>query len=141
MKQQFWQHGLIAAASLTLAACGGGDGGGQSASTAAAPSMATALSVKNTAPGQIEPAEGTKTNTYIVRMADEPATAYKGGVAGFAATKPNKGQKIDPDSSPVAGYKGYLASRHDAVLASVGGGNKLYSYGSLFQFRYEPGAA
>ena len=131
MKQRIWQLGLIAAASLTLAACGGGDGG-PSTSTAAASSMSTALSVKNTAPGQIEPSEGTKTNTFIVRMADEPATAYKGGVAGFAATKPGKGQKIDPDSATVAGYKGYLASRHDAALASVGGGNKLYSYGYVF---------
>ncbi len=130
MNQRIWQMGLVALATLTLAACGGGDG--QSASTQSAQTMSTALSVKVASAGQIEPSEGTKTSTYIVRMADEPATAYKGGVAGFAATKANKGQKIDPDSPTVASYKGYLATRHDAALASVGGGDKLYSYGYVF---------
>ena len=53
----------------------------------------------------------------IVRMAEEPVTAYRGGVKGYGATKPSAGKKIDPDAPAVAGYKGYLASRHDAALA------------------------
>ena len=139
MKQRIWQMGLVALATLTLAACGGGSdsGGGQSTAAAAAP-MATALSAKATSAGQIEASEGAtkagqgSSSTFIVRMAEEPATAYKGGIKGYAATKANKGQKIDPDSPAVASYKGYLASRHDAALASVGGGTKLYSYGYVF---------
>ena len=131
MKQRNWQMGLIALASLTLAACGGGGGGEQTAAPQAAAEMSKALSAKAT--GQVDPAEGSRnTGTYIVRMADDPAANYKGGIKGYAATKANKGQKIDPDSPSVASYKGYLASRHDAALASVGGANKLYSYGYVF---------
>ncbi len=71
-------------------------------------------------------------NAYIVQLVESPVTAYQGGVAGYAATKPRKGQKIDPDAPAVARYMGYLASRQDAALASVGGGKKLYNYGYVF---------
>ena len=69
---------------------------------------------------------------YIVQMADQPVTAYRGGVSGLAATKPAKGQKIDPNSSAVMRYMSHLASRQDAALASAGGGKKVYSYGYVF---------
>jgi subtilisin family serine protease len=135
MKLNIWQPALLAAAAMALTACGGGDGGA-STSTANSASMSTALSVKNTAAGQIEPsdvaARTSGTATFIVRMADEPATAYKGGIKGYAATKPGAGKKIDPDAPAVAGYRGYLASRHDAALAAVGGAAKVYSYGYVF---------
>ncbi|HEY0856121.1 MAG TPA: S8 family peptidase [Albitalea sp.] len=71
-------------------------------------------------------------NAYIVQMADQPVTAYRGGVAGYAATKPAKGQKINPNAPAVVRYKDYLAARQDAALASVGGGKKLYNYGYVF---------
>ncbi len=71
-------------------------------------------------------------NAYIVQLAEQPVTAYTGGIKGYAATKPNKGQKIDPNSPKVAGYMGYLKSRQDVVLGSVGGSNKLYNYGYVF---------
>ncbi|HEX9773583.1 MAG TPA: S8 family peptidase [Steroidobacteraceae bacterium] len=71
-------------------------------------------------------------NVYIVRLAGSPVTAYKGGIKGYAATRPRKGQKIDPDSSKVVNYMSYLTARHDAVLAAVGGGKKHYSYGYVF---------
>ena len=73
-----------------------------------------------------------KNGAYIVQMAESPVTAYQGGVAGYAATKPGKGLKIDPNSSVVRQYKGYLESRHNAVLGSVGASKKLYSYGYVF---------
>ena len=131
MKLRNWQTGMLALATLTLAACGGGSG--SSATTEIADSRATAMAVK-AAPsiGEVDASEGTKTGTYIVRMVEDPATAYRGGVAGYPATKAPKGQKIDPDSPTVAKYKDYLASRHDALLAGVGGGRKLYSYGYVF---------
>ena len=64
---------------------------------------------------------------YIVRLADAPVVAYDGGVAGYKATKPAKGGKIDPNSPDVVKYAGYLDARHDAVLGKVGG-SKLYDY-------------
>jgi len=66
---------------------------------------------------------------YIVLMAEEPAVSYEGGVAGLAATKPGKGKKIDPLDRKVSDYVRHLESSHDAVLARVGGAEKLYDYG------------
>ena len=40
-------------------------------------------------------------SAFIVHMTDLPVTAYDGGIKGLAATKPNKGQKIDPNSPAV----------------------------------------
>lgn len=61
-------------------------------------------------------------------MLADPAVAYTGGVPGIAATKPAKGEKIDPTSPNVVKYVGYLSSKHDAALGKVGGGQKLYDY-------------
>jgi subtilisin family serine protease len=72
-----------------------------------------------------------KNNTYIVEMSEMPVTAYKGGIKGYAATKPSAGKKIDPDSPAVVNYMGYLAGRQNAALASVGG-KKVYNYGYVF---------
>ena len=68
---------------------------------------------------------------YIVRMADNPVVAYDGTVPGYAATKPRKGQKIDPNDNKVVRYAGYLDSRHDGAVAAVGG-RKVYSYHYAF---------
>jgi len=76
--------------------------------------------------GQAEPKGAAKagrvSNNYIVQMADDPVVAYKGGIKGLQATKPNKGQKIDPNSPQVVQYAGYLDSRHQDALSTVGGG-------------------
>jgi subtilisin family serine protease len=71
-------------------------------------------------------------NVYIVELAEKPVTAYDGGIKGFQATRPRKGERIDPDSPQVTNYRSFLTARHDAVLASVGGGKKLYSYAYVF---------
>ncbi len=71
-------------------------------------------------------------NAYIVRLAELPVVAYDGSIKGLQATRPRKGEKIDPNSPQVVNYKSFLESRHDAVLASVGGGKKIYSYGYVF---------
>ena len=70
----------------------------------------------------------TAKQTYIVQMLESPVVAYEGGTAGLAATKPAKGQKIDPNSAAVKKYAAYLASQHDAALQKVGGAAKLYDY-------------
>lgn len=65
--------------------------------------------------------------TYIVRMSDDPVVAYDGGIAGLAATKPQKGKKINPRSAKVEKYVEYLSGRHNQALAAVGG-SKVYGY-------------
>jgi len=71
-------------------------------------------------------------NAWIVQLAEKPVTAYAGGIKGLQATKPRKGQKIDPNSPAVINYMSFLESRQNAVLAKVGGGKKLHSYGYVF---------
>ena len=73
-----------------------------------------------------------RNKAYIVQLAEQPVSAYSGGIAGYAATKPRQGQKINPNSPQVSSYMSYLAARQDSVLNSVGGGKKLYSYGYVF---------
>ena len=70
--------------------------------------------------------------TYIVQMLDEPAVVYDGGVAGLPATKPAKGQKIDPAAEDVKNYRAHLKGKHDKALESVGGGTVVYDYGISF---------
>ncbi len=65
---------------------------------------------------------------YLVRMSESPVVGYRGGVAGYKATAPKSGDKIDPNHPEVARYAAYLDSRHDAALAQVGGGRKIYDY-------------
>jgi subtilisin family serine protease len=69
-----------------------------------------------------------KNGVYIVQMLASPAVAYKGDIAGYNATAPNKGEKIDPLASDTVRYAGYLKGRHDEVLQKVGGGAKIYDY-------------
>ena len=68
------------------------------------------------------------TKTYIVQMLQAPVVAYEGGEAGLEATKPAKGQKIDPNSAAVKKYADYLVGQHDAALEKVGGAAKVYDY-------------
>ena len=65
-------------------------------------------------------------------MSAAPVVANKGEVPGYRATKPARGQKIDPNDPHVINYVGYLDARHDDALATVGGGRKLYDYRFTF---------
>ncbi len=70
-----------------------------------------------------------KSGVYIVQMIDDPVVAYEGGIAGLNATKPGKGQKINPNSGKVKRYANHLKSQHDKALAKVNGKDaKIYSY-------------
>ena len=70
---------------------------------------------------------GRPNNLYIVQMIDFPVASYTGNVPGFQATKPDRGQKLNPNNPTVIGYAGYLDGRHTAALARVGG-RKVYDY-------------
>jgi subtilisin family serine protease len=67
------------------------------------------------------------TDLYIVQMIDYPVSSYTGAVPGFARTKPNRGEKINPNNPNVIGYAGYLDARHTVALGRVGG-RKVYDY-------------
>jgi hypothetical protein len=84
--------------------------------------------------GPVAGGKGAKANveqSYIVQMVDDPVVAYDGGVPGYQATKPAKGEKINPRSREVVAYAGYLQSKHNEALNRVGG-RKLYDYQYTF---------
>lgn len=132
----------VIAAALLAACGGGGDTPAPVASvrqlTSAQPMSAplaadTVTSAPASTDGKVRSglARGNN-NVYIVQLAEAPVTAYTGGIKGLPATKPRKGQKIDPNSPAVVNYMVHLAARQDAVLNGVGGGRKLYNYGYVF---------
>ena len=137
-----WLASVLAAG--LLAACGGGSSPGTSASTSptsAALAVQVTPSVAAATPVVDQPVDGDRANRrasaatnriYIVQVDGQPVTAYDGSIKGLQATRPRKGQKIDPNSPAVTNYMAYLASRHDAVLQGVGASKKLYSYGYVF---------
>jgi subtilisin family serine protease len=63
---------------------------------------------------------------YIVRMAELPVALYDGGLQSYPATRPPRGQKLDPNSADASRYASYLDGRHSEVLGRVGGGRKVY---------------
>ena len=69
--------------------------------------------------------------TYIVQLSELPVVAYTGGIPGLEATRPARGQKIDPTDARVRAYVAHLDSRHDQVLAQVGG-RKVYDHRFAF---------
>ncbi|HET7689728.1 MAG TPA: S8 family peptidase [Nocardioidaceae bacterium] len=90
-----------------------------------AATLSTAPSV-TAAKNRPEPAAYAAGN-YIVLLKDIPAAAYAGGVKGYAATKPARGQKFDSTSAASVKYRGYLTAKHDQLLAKVGA-TKFYDY-------------
>ena len=71
-------------------------------------------------------------NLYIVRMAELPVVLYEGGLPSYPATRPGRGNKLDPNSAEVASYAQYLDGRHSQALGRVGGGRKVYDFKYTF---------
>ncbi len=64
---------------------------------------------------------------YIVTFVDDPVASYDGYVAGFPATRPQRGERLNPDAPAVRAWAQRLTDRHNAALARVGAA-KLYDY-------------
>jgi hypothetical protein len=71
-------------------------------------------------------------NLYFVQFAEQPVSAFTGDIKGLQAIKPRKGEKITPNSPTVVSYRGFLESRQQAVLGSVGGSDNVHSYVSVY---------
>lgn len=66
---------------------------------------------------------------YIVQFAGKPLATYSGGVQGFSATRPAKGERINTHTANATRYSNYLANRQQAVLDSAGiSADRLYTY-------------
>src|SRR5262245_51507550 len=74
------------------------------------------------------PLAASPNGVYIVQMSAPPAVSYSGGIAGYNATAPRRGRKVDPAAPDTVRYVGYLKGKHDEALRRVGGGQKIYNY-------------
>jgi hypothetical protein len=68
--------------------------------------------------------------SYIVIMQGSAVLAYDGDVEGYAATKPNRGEKVNPNSAHVRKYEEFLESKHNQSLqdAGVSSDAKVHDY-------------
>jgi len=82
-----------------------------------------------------EISQAKQSGVYLVRLDAAPVVAYEGETSGLAATKPKKGEKVNPNSPQVRSYAAHLMNQHAAVLAAAPGATKIadyvYSYNGL----------
>ncbi len=52
------------------------------------------------------------TDYVLVRFSDAAVADYSGGIAGYLATKPGNGHKLDLTSAAVVSYEAYLGNEH-----------------------------
>lgn len=126
-----WGMPLAALASALLVACGGG-GTGDDGRSGPAAARGGAVERQSVAAQLDKDTRPSTSRMYIVQLAELPVAGYDGRIAGFKATRPANGRKLDSTNPDVVAYTGYLMSRHDAVMASAGVSRKAYSYATVF---------
>jgi hypothetical protein len=100
----------------------------------AATATAVALTSAFGASASSSSKNGSSTDLYIVQVAGNPISAYTGGEAGIAATKPAKGHKVDVTSSAARQYEALLKTKHEAAKTGAGLGSRatVYDYSVVF---------
>lgn len=56
---------------------------------------------------------------YVVIMDDDPVVAYDGNIRGLPGTKPDKGKKVNPNSSAVKNYQKHLDNQRGKAQAGA----------------------
>lgn len=69
---------------------------------------------------------------YIVQLAAPPVAGYRGGIAGYAATRPAPGRRLDVNASTVRAYIAYLDAQRNATLALTPSAPVTYRYNIAF---------
>mgnify|MGYP001827414866 CR=1 FL=1 len=126
---------LASLVTLGVAACGGGGSGNDTSSANDAARDAVTVSVDaatlavpgSAAAEKVAPdAQGRK--LYGVVLKGDPAVAYKGGIGGYAKTKPAAGTRFNAKSAAAKAYRSHLKARQNSILQSVGGGEAVHNY-------------
>ena len=116
---------LVVLAAMAATVISGGPAAAESAKFRKTPTAQQAAKLKLAA----EAALGSRSKVYIVQMAADPAARYEGGIAGYAKTAPESGERYDAHTSQALQYVERLGAQQDAVLARAGvSGGKIYSY-------------
>ncbi len=72
------------------------------------------------------------TDVYLVLMDANPVASYRGNVDGFEQTRPQLGERLDPQSPDVRSYVHYLGQEHGRALAGAG----VSDSGVIHQYYY-----
>lgn len=115
------------AAALVL--CTGVSGGVHAADFQAREMHGESMQLQRHAPAGAKPAR--PNSIYIVQLTGSPVIAYEGDVAGYEATKPGEGEKLDAESAHVKRYAAHLEERQNQMIHRAGG-SKVYSYRYAF---------
>jgi subtilisin family serine protease len=92
-----------------------------------ATSMSGTAGAREDAGAKASPVGKGTSDVYVVQLGEAPVAGYEGSLAGYPATKPNAGKKLDKRDPNVRRYAAYLRSRHDAVANGIGAA-RLYDY-------------
>jgi hypothetical protein len=86
------------------------------------------------APAATSPATSQATELYVVQTSSAPVASYTGATAGFPATKPPRGKKVEAHSPAAQSYAKRLNTEHDDALRTIGAdsGQKVRDYGVSF---------
>jgi len=103
------------------------------ASTVAAATLAT-LVLAGVAPAATAAPASTAAakSIYIVQMSQLPLASYNGSIAGFPATRPAAGNKLQANSANAKKYRAYLQAQHARAVGTAKGAKKIYDYSSGF---------
>lgn len=71
-------------------------------------------------------------NPYVVIMEQDPIVAYEGGIKGLPATKPDEGDKINPNSAHVKKYEKFLEKEHGKAAEGAGVSNANVGYDYVY---------
>jgi hypothetical protein len=84
--------------------------------------LALTLSVSTSvfAQGNAAPSAQEGAKSYIVVMVNDPIASYEGDLAGYAATQPEEGEKVDTKSKKAKKYEKFLEDKHDKSLGDAG---------------------
>ena len=92
--------------------------------------LALSLSTSALAQGNASPSAQDNAKSYIIILANDPIATYSGEVAGYAATEPEGGQKVEPESAKARKYEKFLEDKHDKSLRDAGASTnaKVHDY-------------
>ena len=117
---------LVVLAAMAATVISGGPAAAESAKFRKPPTAQLAAKLKFASDAALE---SRRSKVYIVQMAADPAVRYKGGIAGYANTAPESGERYDAHTSQALMYVEHLGEQQDAALARAGvSGGKIYSY-------------
>jgi len=125
---------LLASAVAALTSCGGQD---VSPEATAPASASTPIKAPPGVGSSVSSSSSTSTSAstskvYLVQLAEPAATAYTGGIAGYRATRAERGVKFDASHPSVASYRAFLMSRQAEAMQSAGVARSLYQYAYTF---------